>query len=98
HACLPPFPTRRSSDPGLRPESLHVDGGPITPARSTPIDARLDVVEPMGAEIVLSARADTLELVARVPPQPLPPPDTPIRLLIDLDRKSTRLNSSHVKI
>jgi len=71
---------------GLRPESLHVDGGPITPARSTPIDARLDVVEPMGAEIVLSARADTLELVARVPPQPLPPPDTPIRLLIDLDR------------
>ncbi len=71
---------------GLRPESLHVDGGPITPTSRAPIDARLDVVEPMGAEIVLSARTADLELVARVPPQPLPEPDSPIRLLIDLDR------------
>src|SRR5690606_41322601 len=35
---------------GLRPESLHVDGRPITPARSTPSDARLNVIKSIGPD------------------------------------------------
>ncbi len=90
HAPLTvPLDARAAAGPavlGIRPEALALEGGPITPARSAAFDARLDVVEPMGSEIVLSARAADLELVARVPPQPLPAPDAPVRLLLDLDR------------
>ena len=85
------IPLVRSARPGpvvlgIRPEAIHVADGPYTPPRTAAIDARLDVVEPMGSEIVLSARAQAHELVARVTPQPLPPPDAPIRLLLDVDR------------
>jgi multiple sugar transport system ATP-binding protein len=71
---------------GIRPESIFVDGGPWVPHRTAPVDARLDVIEPMGSEIVLSARAQDHELVARVAPQPLPEPEAPIRLLIDVTK------------
>src|SRR6185437_1520390 len=54
---------------GVRPEHLR-----IAPSETTSgISARLDLVEPMGAELYLSLRAGQHDLMARVPPQPLPP-------------------------
>jgi multiple sugar transport system ATP-binding protein len=70
----------------VRPESIYVAGGPYAPPRTAPVDARLDVLEPMGSEVVLSARAGESELVARVAPQPLPVPDSRVQLLLDLER------------
>lgn len=65
---------------GVRPEHLRVE-----PAGSpgSGISARLDLVEPMGAELYLSLRAGRHDLMARVPPQPLPPVGTDIMLGVD---------------
>jgi multiple sugar transport system ATP-binding protein len=71
---------------GIRPEALHVAGGPWVPEPHATFSARLDVVEPMGNEIYLYARAADHELVARVPPQSLPDPDETIGLAVDLGR------------
>ncbi|HSJ13392.1 MAG TPA: sn-glycerol-3-phosphate ABC transporter ATP-binding protein UgpC [Longimicrobiales bacterium] len=71
---------------GIRPEALHVAGGPWVPEPHTAIETRLDVVEPMGNEIYMYASAGGQELVARVVPQPLPAPDQPLRLAVDLGR------------
>jgi multiple sugar transport system ATP-binding protein len=62
---------------GVRPENVSVngDGGAAT--------MMLDVVEPMGNELFLYARSNANEIVARVPPQPLPPPGDSIGLSID---------------
>jgi multiple sugar transport system ATP-binding protein len=61
---------------GVRPENVSVngDGG---------ASMMLDVVEPMGNELFLYARSSANEIVARVPPQPLPPPGQTIALSID---------------
>ncbi len=83
---LPAVPSAPHVSLGVRPEALFVEGGPFVPARTAAIDARLDVLEPMGSEIVLSARVQEHELVARVAPQPLPAPESHVRLLVDLDR------------
>ena len=50
---------------------------------SAGIAARLDLVEPMGAELYLSLRAGKHDLMARVAPQPLPPVGTDIMLRMD---------------
>ena len=71
---------------GIRPEALHVAGGPWVPEAIASLEARLDVVEPMGNEIYLYASAHGRELVARVAPQPLPRPDETVRLAVDLRR------------
>ncbi|QXD15323.1 sn-glycerol-3-phosphate ABC transporter ATP-binding protein UgpC [Rhodocaloribacter litoris] len=71
---------------GIRPEDLHVAGsryvtGPVAEA-AFPVE----VLEPMGNEIFVYARAGEQTLVARVPPQPLPGPGEPVRLAFDLAR------------
>ncbi|HSL70931.1 MAG TPA: sn-glycerol-3-phosphate ABC transporter ATP-binding protein UgpC [Longimicrobiales bacterium] len=71
---------------GIRPEDLHVVGGPYVPPHTAEIAARLDTVEPMGNETFVYASAHGTELVARVPAQTLPPVDAPIRLALDLQR------------
>jgi multiple sugar transport system ATP-binding protein len=71
---------------GIRPEDLHVVGGPYLPPRTAEINTRLDTVEPMGNETFLYVTAHDTELVARVPAQSLPPVDAPIRLALDLQR------------
>ena len=71
---------------GIRPEDLHVVGGPYVPPHTAEIDARLDTVEPMGNETFVYASAHGTELVARVPAQTLPSVDAPIRLALDLQR------------
>jgi multiple sugar transport system ATP-binding protein len=47
---------------------------------------RLDLVEPMGNEIVLHASAGEHELTARVAPQPVPEPGAEIPLALDHQR------------
>jgi multiple sugar transport system ATP-binding protein len=85
-AALPPLARDGEVVLGIRPEHLYVAGGPYVPQPHTELPARLDVVEPMGNETYLYARAADVELVARVVPQPLPPPDQDVRLAADVRR------------
>jgi multiple sugar transport system ATP-binding protein len=71
---------------GIRPEGISVaksfepDGGrPV-------VRMILDLVEPMGNEIFLYARSSEQVVVARVPPQDLPPPNSEIQLAFDLEK------------
>ncbi len=65
---------------GVRPEHLRIEpAGSL----SSGISARLGLVGPMGAELYLSLRARAHDLMARVPPQPLPPVGTEIVLGLD---------------
>ncbi|MCB0719528.1 MAG: sn-glycerol-3-phosphate ABC transporter ATP-binding protein UgpC [Bacteroidetes bacterium] len=67
---------------GIRPENLEVLGSGAKPG-FVGVDMLLDVVEPMGNEIVLYARSLEHVVVARVEPQTLPEPGQTIRLGID---------------
>jgi multiple sugar transport system ATP-binding protein len=71
---------------GVRPEHVQVAGARSEAALTAESNLRLDVVEPMGNEIFLYTRAGEHEVIARVPPQPLPEPGEPIRLAFDLGR------------
>jgi multiple sugar transport system ATP-binding protein len=50
----------------VRPEDLHVAGGADSPQHT--IDTVVDVVEPLGSEILLDVKSGTTTLVARVEP------------------------------
>ncbi len=82
---------------GFRPEDLYVEGGASVPTLSHPIDAQLEVIEPMGNEIFIYAQLSGHAIVARVAPQPLPEPGQPVALRLDLgklhffDRESGRV-------
>ena len=70
---------------GIRPEDLSVVAGPgVAPATTT---ARLDLVESLGNETFIYARAGRHDLTARLsPPQPLPPLGSNIVLAYTLER------------
>jgi multiple sugar transport system ATP-binding protein len=70
---------------GIRPEDLSVVAGPgVAPATTT---ARLDLVESLGNETFIYARAGRHDLTARLsPPQPLPPLGSNIVLAFTLER------------
>jgi len=51
---------------GIRPEDIHIAGGADSPHHT--FDATVDVVEPLGSEILLDVKAGTNTLVARVEP------------------------------
>ena len=70
---------------GIRPEHLHVASSVPAHNRSAVLSLRLDAVEPMGNEVFLYAGHSRLNVVARVAPQPLPDPEEPIDLILDLD-------------
>ena len=75
----------RPVDLGFRPENLSL--APLDAATSAPITVELDVVEPMGNEIVLYGRAGTPgthALVARVAPQAVPEPGQKLVLHADV--------------
>lgn len=73
---------------GVRPEDLH----PVAPDDATPageavrVRAQLDVVEPLGNEVLLYARTDRHDLTSRVSPRPLPAPGSPIELAVSPGR------------
>ena len=75
----------RAVNLGVRPEHVRVVAGPhgqdVLPLHSGFV---LDVIEPMGNEIFVHARAGTGSLVARIAPAPLPEPGSPIELAFDL--------------
>ena len=61
---------------GVRPEAIHVNGSNGNPTFET----RLDVLEPMGNEIIVYANTKANRLVARVQPQSLPEPGQTVSL------------------
>ncbi|HYE58128.1 MAG TPA: sn-glycerol-3-phosphate ABC transporter ATP-binding protein UgpC [Rhodothermales bacterium] len=73
----------RNLDLGIRPEhlSLHAREG-----TTAPIEVELDVIEPMGNEVILYGRAGAHNLVARVPPESVPEAGERITLHADLGR------------
>jgi multiple sugar transport system ATP-binding protein len=71
---------------GVRPENVYYAAGPYVPSPATQITARIDVIEPMGNEMLVYTRAADTDLVARITPQDIPAPDEEIRLAIDLRR------------
>ncbi|MBT8399461.1 MAG: sn-glycerol-3-phosphate ABC transporter ATP-binding protein UgpC [Rhodothermia bacterium] len=71
---------------GIRPEDIYVAGSPYIPGPVAEFDLLLDVLEPMGNEIVLYARSLDQTIVARVAPQALPEPGKSIRLAFDASR------------
>ncbi len=68
---------------GVRPEDLYVVGSTVVPGRSAASRWVLDVVEPMGNEIVLYVSAGPHRAVARVAPQPIPEPGSEVELALD---------------
>jgi multiple sugar transport system ATP-binding protein len=72
---------------GVRPEDIYVAGQhPGSRRVSDPLTATIDVLEPMGNEIVLYATVGADSLVARVEPQALPSPGETVQLAFDLDK------------
>ena len=71
---------------GVRPENIYHSRGPYTPSPATEISARIDVIEPMGNEILLYTRSGASDIVARIAPQEIPAPDEQVSLAIDLRR------------
>jgi multiple sugar transport system ATP-binding protein len=65
NARLKPYKGQRATL-GIRPEDLHVAGGADAAAHT--FDALVDVVEPLGSEILLDVKAGASTLVARVEP------------------------------
>jgi multiple sugar transport system ATP-binding protein len=64
---------------GIRPEHLQI----ATAQVDAGIEARLDLVEPMGSELYLSLRAGTHDLTARVSPRSLPPAGSSLLFTVD---------------
>ena len=76
--------TKAHATLGVRPEDVYVEGGAVRSGTPTaPLSGVVDVVEPMGSEIVLYTTVGDHRVVARVDPQPLPNPGDPVRLVLD---------------
>jgi multiple sugar transport system ATP-binding protein len=71
---------------GVRPEDLYVAGGSYVPSRSASASMLVEVLEPMGNEVFIYARAADSAIVARVAPQELPEPGEAIDLAFDLKK------------
>jgi multiple sugar transport system ATP-binding protein len=69
---------------GIRPEDVHVATG-ADPAHLT-FDATVEVVEPLGSEILLDVKAGPSTIVARVEPTVRVKVHEPIRLAVNPDR------------
>ena len=67
---------------GVRPEHLRIAGPGDVPTWS----ARLDLVEPLGNELLVTAGITGHELTLRIPPQPLPAIGTDIGIVADPGR------------
>jgi multiple sugar transport system ATP-binding protein len=69
---------------GIRPEDIHIAGGADSPQHS--FDAVVDVVEPLGSEILLDVKAGASTLVARVEPTVRAKVHEQVRLAMNPDR------------
>ncbi len=68
---------------GIRPESIFVSGDPGMTVTGAEVSLRLDVLEPMGNEIIVYANTGASDVVARVSPQALPGPGEQMALSMD---------------
>ena len=69
---------------GVRPEDLYLAQTAPEAKKTVPIGAyTLDVIEPMGNEIVMYLNGNGAQLVARVEPQPMPEPGSSVELAAD---------------
>ncbi|HEX9107685.1 MAG TPA: sn-glycerol-3-phosphate ABC transporter ATP-binding protein UgpC [Longimicrobiales bacterium] len=72
---------------GVRPEAIALcDEGAAGVAGSVAARARLELVEPLGNETLLTLSAGGQALVARIPPRPLPPTGSTVDLRLDAAR------------
>ncbi len=72
---------------GIRPEDLFLESDAAGGRRlSGPIDATLEVAEPMGNEVILYLGLGAERVVARVEPQPVPAMGAALRVSLDLDK------------
>jgi multiple sugar transport system ATP-binding protein len=67
---------------GVRPEHVHVDVAP-PPPDATALALDLELVEPLGHEVLVHGRRGDVALTARVAPLPLPPLGTPLTFTLD---------------
>ena len=67
---------------GLRPEDVHLAAGAEEGQAAGPgFSARLEYIEPVGNEVFLNLRFADRDLVARLPPRPLPEPGSVVRMI-----------------
>ncbi|MFB6272030.1 MAG: ABC transporter ATP-binding protein [Salinibacter sp.] len=73
---------------GIRPEDLYVAGSTYVDGPTAVVQHTIDVIEPMGNEIIVYAHIEGIDdaIVARVAPQELPDPGSPIELAFDLSQ------------
>ena len=71
---------------GMRPEDIYVSGSNYMPTTVTEMQCVIDVLEPMGNEVVVYAHAGKHSLVARVAPQTLPVAGEPVTLALNLEK------------
>jgi len=69
---------------GIRPEDLHPATGADAPERC--FDATVEVVEPLGSEILLDIKAGTASMVARVEPTVRVKVHETLRLALETER------------
>ncbi|MGK2934059.1 MAG: ABC transporter ATP-binding protein [Gemmatimonadaceae bacterium] len=68
---------------GVRPEDVAVVQGE---RNGSTIEARFDLAESLGNEVFVYASAGEQDIVARVPPQQMPPLGSPITLAMDMEK------------
>ena len=71
---------------GLRPEDLRLSAATGPVARQPHLSAVLELIEPVGNEAFLNARAGDTELMLRMPPHSLPSPGDTVTLTFSPDR------------
>ena len=70
---------------GVRPESIDLASNESV-GTERQLRVTLDVIEPMGNEIIIYADSGSHRLIARLSPQPLPGPGSPLNLVIDTSK------------
>jgi multiple sugar transport system ATP-binding protein len=71
---------------GIRPEDIYEQNGAHTVSEPAQLQAAVEVVEPMGSEIILYLSLDGATLVARINAREEPPVGAPLELIIDMSK------------
>ena len=69
---------------GIRPEDIHDSADRSAGHGGTSITARVEVVEPMGSEVLLYLTTGNTSFVARVDPQCMPEVEGDVQLYVDM--------------
>jgi multiple sugar transport system ATP-binding protein len=71
---------------GLRPEDIHAPNARLETANKSPIQATLEVMEPMGSEIYLHLTTENHAFIANVEPDMRPEIGKPTDLIVNMDK------------